>query len=128
MTATDSPALLLAHCRDCGAWTFPPQAWGCRVCGAPPERLDARPPPQPPLLRQAVTVRSELAPGLPVPCVIGEVKLAPGVVEEAWIDLPGAGMPEADALAPGSPLRAVPRDEADGRTTWRFVPASGGAA
>lgn len=110
--------LLLAHCRNCGAWTFPAEAWGCRVCGAPPDRLEARTPPQAPVLRQAVTVHAELAPGLPVPCLIGEVELAPGVIEEALIEA-------ADGvdLAPGLPLRAVPSAAAEGRSGWRFVPA-----
>ena len=119
MTDPD-PTLRLAHCQDCGAWSFPAEAWGCRVCGAPPDRLEARTPPQTPVLRQAVTLHAELIPGLTVPCRIGEVELAPGVVEEALI----AATDDAD-LSAGLPLRAVPHTAADGRTGWRFVPAEG---
>lgn len=118
----DTPELRLAHCVRCGAHSFPAQAWGCRVCGAPPEALDAVPLPQPPRLKNFVTVHTELAPGLPVPCVIGEVELAPGIVEEALI-----GVTDESVLALEMPLRAE-GTEHEGRTRWRFVPLAEGAA
>ena len=60
-------------------------------------------------------MHAELAPGLPVPCVIGEVELAPGVVEEAVIDVASE-----DVLSPGGTLRAV--HAANAALPWRFVP------
>lgn len=114
MTAT----LHVAHCQACGSWTFPAQAWGCRVCGAAPDQLHTSVPPTTPTLCNAVTVHAELAPGLPVPCVIGEVELAPGVVEEAWIDVAAES-----ALHPGMVLRAEGVADVQGTIRWRFVPA-----
>lgn len=110
------PQLLLGHCTACGTWSFPAQAWGCRRCGSP--TLQARPLPAPPRLVNAVTVHTELVPGLPAPCVIGEVQLAPGVVEEALIDATGE-----DALHPGMVLHARAGVDANGRLRWLFAPA-----
>jgi len=118
MTQAD-PELQLAHCRACGAYTFPADAYGCRRCGRD-DTLSAVPLPAPALLRNAVMLHSALAPGLPVPCVIGEVELAPGVVEEALI-----GVDEAATLSLGMALRAAPRVDADGqRIGWQFVPVA----
>lgn len=119
---TDAPVLRLAHCARCGAHSYPPEAWGCRSCGAPAEALQAVPCPETPRLKNFVTVHSELAPGLPVPCVIGEVALAPGVVEEALI-----GVADESALHLEMPLRAEATVE-EGRTRWRFVPLAEGGA
>lgn len=113
MTAT----LQLAYCQACGAWSFPAHAWGCRVCGAAAEQLRASVPPSAPTLRNAVTVHAELAPGLPVPCVIGEVELAPGVVEEALIDVV-----DESVLRPGMALRSECVVDAQGAVRWRFAP------
>ncbi|MBI5258956.1 MAG: hypothetical protein HY855_20800 [Burkholderiales bacterium] len=119
----DAPVLRMAHCARCGAYSYPPEAWGCRACGAAADALDAVPCPETPRLKNFVTVHSELAPGLPVPCVIGEVALAPGVVEEALI-----GVADESGLRLDMPLRAEALVE-DGRARWRFVPvAEGGAA
>lgn len=118
----EPPTLMLAHCLACGAYTFPAEAWGCRVCGAPREQLAAVRCPQAPTLRNAVTVHAELAAGLPLPCVIGEVELAPGVVEEALIAAPSEA-----ALTLGMPLRAEAGADDQGRLRWRFVPLAGAA-
>ena len=108
--------LHLAHCERCGGWTFPAGAYGCRQCGADSSALQARAMPASPRLLNFVTVHAELAPGLPVPCVVGEVELAPGVVEEALIDVPSE-----DGLWLGAELRPRPVQEGDS-VTWRFVP------
>ena len=74
---------ILAHCMACGAHTFPAKAHGCRQCGS--AQLDAVTLPQIPVLRNFITVHGEVAPGLTPPFVVGEVELAPGVVEEALL-------------------------------------------
>lgn len=107
--------LLLGHCQACGAWNFPAQSWGCRACGASGEALQAKPAPAVPVLRNAVTVHAALAPGLPVPCAIGEVELAPGLVEEGLIDVASE-----DDIKLGCMLRAM--HEAGAALPWRFVP------
>lgn len=111
--------LHLAHCAHCGCHTFPATAYGCRQCGRA-DRLSSVSLPQPPVLTNFVTLHAELAPGLPVPCVIGEVQLAPGVVEEALIAADEA------QLVIGMPLRAeaVPGD--GGPPRWHFVPIESG--
>lgn len=114
---TESVDLLLAHCLHCGSYTFPAAAYGCRACGAGADRLQAVPCPAVPRLRNAVTVHTELAPGLPVPCVIGEIELAPGVIEEALIDA------ESEAqLTLGMALRPRAQVDATGKRQWCFVP------
>lgn len=113
----ESTDLKLAHCRQCGAYTFPAAAYGCRACGAGADRLEAVACPMVPRLRNAVTVHAELAPGLPVPCIIGEVEIAPGVVEEALIDAASEAQ-----LAPGMAMRARSQVDASGKLQWRFAP------
>lgn len=115
----DEPALLLAHCGTCGAWTYPAHAWGCRACGAPAAALQRLRPPHAPRLLESITLHAELVPGLPVPCVIGEVQLAPGLVEEALI-----AAHDASRLAPGLRLRAQALPPVEGGTAqrWQFHP------
>lgn len=120
MSSPETPRLMLGHCQACGAWNFPAESWGCRACGAPQTQLQARPLPGPAILRNAVTVHAELAPGLPVPCVIGEIELAPGVVEEALLQVAG----EADAPL-GAVVEPLHLGEVGGASPWRFVPMRG---
>jgi uncharacterized OB-fold protein len=117
MSSQEPSTLQLARCAECGGYTFPATAYGCRVCGAASDRLQAVPCPTVPRLRNAVTVHAELAPGLPVPCVIGEVELAPGVVEEALIEAASEG-----ELTLGMALRARAVSDPAGKVQWRFAP------
>lgn len=119
MDDTPSPhaeELKLAWCGRCARHSFPADVYGCSNCGAEPASLEAVPLPQPPRLLNFVSVHAELAPGLPVPCVIGEVQLAPGLVEEALIDVAGE-----EGLQVGATLQ--PRQvSSDSTAGWRFVP------
>lgn len=75
--------LLFGRCGSCEALTFPANAYGCRVCGAPdlqPVDREATG-----TLIAAVTLHADLIPGLPAPQVVGDVELAPGIVEEVLI-------------------------------------------
>lgn len=123
MTSQEPPRLLLGHCQACGTWNYPAESWGCRACGAPNRQLQARPLPGPAILRHAVTVHAELAPGLPVPCVVGEIELAPGVVEEALLQVASES-----EVAPGAEVVPVHLGEAGGASPWRFVPVRRAAA
>lgn len=123
MSSPEAPQLLLGHCQACGAWNFPAESWGCRACGAPTTKLQAKPLPGRAILRNAVTVHAELAPGLPVPCVVGEIELAPGVIEEALLQVAS----END-VALGAVVEPVHLGEAGGASPWRFVPVHGAAA
>lgn len=123
MSLTDSPQLRLGHCQACGAWNYPAESWGCRVCGAAADSLRAEPLPGPAILRNAVTVHAELAPGLPVPCVVGEIELAPGLIEEALLDVA-----DEASLTLGAVVEPRHLGEAGGGSPWRFAPVNGGRA
>lgn len=109
--------LLYLACGACGALTFPSSAYGCRQCGAPAEAGRTERRPGLARLRRAVTVHQALTPALPAPYVIGELELAPGLIEEAVL-----GVADESGLTPGMTLRAVPAPSEDGRFVCRFVP------
>jgi uncharacterized OB-fold protein len=110
--------LELARCIACGGTSFPAQVPGCRHCGAPPTQLSAEACATPVYLLNFVTVHSPLAPGLKVPAVIGEVMLAPGLVEEARIDVA-----DESALTLGMALAPVWQGGADDAPgSWVFRP------
>ncbi len=67
-------------------------------------------------MRNAVTLHAQLHPDLPAPCVIGEVELAPGVVEEAVLDLT-----DESAAVLGMPLKPIAIRQDDGAVRWRFA-------
>jgi uncharacterized OB-fold protein len=121
MPLSETSTLQIGHCPSCSTYTFPANAWGCRRCGAAP--LQSVPLPQPPKLINFITLHADIVPGLPVPCVIGELEIAPGVVEEALIDVP-----DESQLALGMTMQAVPLSAEQGASAWVFRPAKGGAA
>lgn len=106
---------LLAHCRQCGTYTFPSNAWGCRECGA--GALDKVPMPQTPVLRNFITLHGDVVPGLTPPVVVGEVEIAPGVVEEALIAVDDEAQLKLDM-----PMEAIGADPADTQRGLRFRP------
>jgi uncharacterized OB-fold protein len=106
---------LLAHCRQCGTYTFPSNAWGCRECGA--GTLDEVPMPQTPVLRNFITLHGDVVPGLTPPVVVGEVEIAPGVVEEALIAVDDEAQLKLDM-----PMEAIGADPADTQRGLRFRP------
>lgn len=106
---------LLAHCRQCGTYTFPSNAWGCRECGA--GTLDKVPMPQTPVLRNFITLHGDVVPGLTPPVVVGEVEIAPGVVEEALI-----AVDDEAQLTLDMPMEAIGADPADTQRGLRFRP------
>lgn len=117
MSSTEPPQLLLGHCQACGAWNSSAHSWGCRACGAPQTSLQPKPLPGPAILRNAVTVYAELAPGLPAHCVVGEIELAPGVIEEALLQVA-----DEAAVPLGTVVEPLHLGEAGGASPWRFVP------
>lgn len=109
------PVFAIGHCEACDTYTYPPQAYGCRRCGA--ALLHPVSPPTPAILRNYVTLHTALTPELEVPCVIGEVELAPGVVEEALID----ARDEA-GLSLGQQMLPQAYKDRNDQWRWRFVP------
>ncbi|HYP71432.1 MAG TPA: hypothetical protein VEP93_11140 [Variovorax sp.] len=119
-----SNTLELACCTVCGGTSFPAQVPGCRHCGAPPAQLRTQACATPVHLLNFVTVHAPLAPGLKVPAVIGEVALAPGLVEEARIDVA-----DESALTLGMALTPVWQPGAeDTAGNWVFRPLNAGVA
>lgn len=118
-TSMRPPVFAIGHCDACGTYTYPPQAYGCRRCGA--ALLHPVSPPAPAVLRNYVTLHAALTPELEVPCVIGEIELAPGVVEEALIHV-------ADETQLSLGQQMAPEAYQDGKDQWRwrFVPAIDG--
>lgn len=109
-----APRLLLARCRACEALTFPANAYGCSRCGAPDletiEREAAG------TLVACVTLHADLIAGLPAPQVVGDVELAPGIIEEVLI---GGAEP-----TPGVTLTGYAHPLEDGHFELRFRAAS----
>ncbi len=112
-----SSELQLVHCDRCHVYTFPADAPGCRQCGASGASLRRVPCPATPTLKNFVTVHSALVPGLQVPCVVGEVELAAGVIEEALIDTD-----DENRLTPGLQLVARYRQQGGAEPRWVFTP------
>ncbi|WP_155403737.1 zinc ribbon domain-containing protein [Variovorax paradoxus] len=113
-----TPTLELARCNACGGTSFPAEVPGCRHCGAAKAQLRPEACAVPMRLLNFATVYSPLAPGLEVPAVIGEVELAPGLVEEARIDVP-----DETVLALGMALAPVWQTAAaDVPGNWVFRP------
>lgn len=110
--------LLFLQCGQCAELSFPAGAYGCRHCGAPADAGSVVRRPGQARLRRAVTVHQNLSPALAAPYVVGELELAPGIVEEAVLDVA-----DEQGLVPGMALRAVARDAGEGRYACRFVPA-----
>ncbi|ABM59577.1 conserved hypothetical protein [Verminephrobacter eiseniae EF01-2] len=112
----EAPQLQLALCARCSGLSFPPQVPGCHHCGAPASELHMQDYEGPLRLLNFVTVHATLTPGLPVPAVIGEVALAPDLVEEVLIDVGSE-----DELRLGMALEPVwqpGKAQSDG--TWVF--------
>ncbi len=136
MSSTDSPALekpglyrlaadgrslrlLAVRCRDCATTSFPATVYGCRRCGADITALDAVELSGAGTLRNFVTLHRDVMEGFPPPAIIGEVEIAPGLVEEVHLL-------ETDEtlLARGATVRAVAIEvERDGgrRLACRFT-------
>ena len=90
------------ECANCQTLSFPSSAYGCRQCGAPAEMGQVVSRAGQAVLRTAVTVHVDLHPALKAPYVVGELELAPGVVEEAILTVE-----DDQGLIPGMMMQAV---------------------
>lgn len=100
--AGDRLELLASRCGRCSRLSFPKARYGCPACGAEPdasmeEVLDGRA-----RLLSFATLHAQLAPGLQVPLVVGEVEIADGIVEEVVLGC------DEQHLRPGMPVQARP--------------------
>jgi len=103
--AGNSIELLFSSCDACGELTFGAHVYGCRVCGS--ERLRVVTRPGVARLLACVELAAEIVPGIKPPQAIGEIEIAPGVIEEALLIGP------ASRYAPGMHLvaRPIPADD-----------------
>ena len=109
---------LFAQCPACSGLTFPSNAPGCMHCGDPLQGAQTLRRPGGGELLEFVTLYVPLAPGMAVPSIAGDVRIADGVVEEGVI-----GVQDEASLRPGMWMRAVAEpDEAQGEYACRFVP------
>ncbi|MGH1357128.1 MAG: Zn-ribbon domain-containing OB-fold protein [Burkholderiaceae bacterium] len=122
MSQESASRISLAMCAQCGGYTFPAEAYGCRVCGASGESLSVVQSPTSPRLQNFVTVHAALAPGLKVPCIVGEVELAPGIVEEALIDVADEGSLQVGLMLDAKRIEPEAGQEGDA-SRWVFVPS-----
>lgn len=110
---------LFAPCPACQGLTFPANAPGCMHCGHALENVEPTAQPGGGTLLEFVTLHAPLLPGMTVPSIAGDVRIADGVVEEGVI-----GVADEAQLSPGMALRAIavplPSGEHYG---CRFVPS-----
>lgn len=80
------------------------------------------PTPATPVLRNFITIHGDVAPGLTPPVVVGEVELAPGVIEEVLI-----AVADESQLTLGMPMEAIGADPGDDQRGLRFRPKGASA-
>lgn len=108
-----------AECPACGGLSFPADVPGCMHCGDPLHNAARISRPGEGELLEWVTLHVPLLPGMTAPSVAGDIRLAPGIVEEGVI-----AVADEAVLRPGMTLRAVAAVNADeGVYACRFVPA-----
>ncbi len=115
----EDASLRIARCTKCETYTLPVNAYGCRSCGADRSLLEEVDLPDRPKLVNFVTLYAPLSPELNVPCVIGEVEFAPGVIEEAVIDV----CDETDLQIGIGLTPRLTRTKTD-KALWVFTPES----
>lgn len=96
--------LLFGQCPVCAALTFPANAYGCQACGADGLRVEARPAEG--ILLARTMLHANVSPAVPAPQAVGDVEIAPGIVEEVLLT--------DEALEPGVVVRGLARDLGDG--------------
>jgi len=115
---------LFAQCPHCKGLSFPANVPGCMHCGALLDKAEQVALAGGGALLEYVTLHVPMAPGMAVPSIAGDIRIADQVVEEGVI-----AVADESALHPGMAMKAVavPLDSGD-IFDCRFVPASEGAA
>jgi len=109
---------LYARCPGCRRLTFPANAPGCMHCGGPLDEAEQVVLPGEGTLMEYVTLHVALVPGMPVPAVAGDIRIADGIVEQGVI-----GVADESGLRPGMALSAIAAFDDDGQTyRCAFVP------
>lgn len=113
---------LFAQCSACNGLSFPANAPGCMHCGAASDQAEQVARPGGGTLLEYVTLHVALVPGMPVPSIAGDIRIADQVVEEGVI-----AVADEAVLRPGMALQAIAVPLPSGAFyACQFVPASGG--
>lgn len=111
---------LFKQCGACGGLSFPANVPGCMHCGQPLEGATQVARPGGGELLEFVTLHVPLLPGMAAPSIAGDIRIAPGIIEEGVI-----AVTDETLLRPGMALQAVAAvNEADGVYACRFVPVN----
>lgn len=106
------------QCGGCGGLNYPANVPGCMHCGSPLNDAPRVSLPGGGELLEFVTLHVPLLPGMVAPNIAGDIRIAPGIVEEGVISVP-----DESVLRHGMALRAIAEmREADGVYACRFVP------
>ena len=109
-------------CGQCGELSFPLTLYGCPRCGAEPEQVTEEAMDGTARLLTFLTLHTKLTPTLPVPLVVGEAEIAPGMIEEIML------VGDEDQYADDMMVQAVPVEITKGDTkviACRFAPVEG---
>lgn len=114
--------LRAGRCGACGGLSFPLTGYGCPKCGAEPSEVSEEGLDGTARLLTFLTLHTKLTPTLPVPLVVGEAEIAPGMITE--IMLTG----DEGQYHDGMIVQAVPVEITKGDATviaCRFAPVEG---
>lgn len=118
--ANDGKSLefIYASCNSCKRLTFPANAPGCMHCGLSIETAEKLTRKGIGTLMEFVTVHVPLTPDMEVPCIIGDILLEDGIIEEVVISVH-----DESTLALGMSLKAIASPLQDGSAyTCHFTP------
>jgi uncharacterized OB-fold protein len=117
------PTIGLLRCGACERLTYPASAYGCSYCGTPRESGTTFNAPARGVLRTWVTVYADFTPAVRAPYVVGDIELAPGIIEQVLV-----GVADESTLREGQILVGMeqpPENDAGGKPVkqyLRFVP------
>lgn len=114
--------LRMGRCGVCGGLSFPLTAYGCPKCAAEPEYMAEELLDGAARLLTFLTLHTRLTPTLPVPLVVGEAEIAPGMIEEVML------VGDESQYRDGMMVQAVPVElaTAEGPVLGcRFAPVEG---
>jgi uncharacterized OB-fold protein len=118
--ANDGKSLefIYASCNSCKRLTFPANAPGCMHCGLSIDTAEKLTRKGIGTLMEFVTVHVPLTPDMEVPCIIGDILLEDGIIEEVVISVH-----DESTLALGMSLKAIASPLQDGSAyTCHFTP------
>ena len=118
-----APALSLsgARCRACGHIFFPPQSYGCELCGASGDNLEPKPLKAEGLLNSFATVHLHQGKGIQAPFTVGLIVLDDGpAIRAVLTQKTDAGLKIGDRMR-GVAVPAVDDESGSAADELRFA-------